>query len=71
MLLSGRIHLSQTNGGVKLSLFMYPSSAESSIFQLEAAVKRPWREVCVTLVTSVATQQPTVGQELIFKIQTL
>lgn len=45
MLLSGRIHLSQTNGGVKLSLFIYPSSPESSIFQL-AAGKRLWREVC-------------------------
>lgn len=46
VLLSGRIHLSQTNGGVKLSLFIYPSSPESSIFQLEAAGKRLWREVC-------------------------
>lgn len=45
MLLSGCIHLSQTNGCVKLSLFMYPSSRESSIFQLEAAGKRLWREV--------------------------
>lgn len=45
VLLSGRIHLSQTNGGVKLSLFIYPSSPESSIFQL-AAGKRLWREVC-------------------------
>lgn len=46
MRLSGRIHLSQTNGGVKLSLFIYPSSPESFIFQLEAAGKRLWREVC-------------------------
>ncbi len=46
MLLSGCIHLSQTNGGVKLSLLMYPSSPESSIFQLEAAGKRLRREVC-------------------------
>lgn len=45
MLLSGCIHLSQTNGCVKLSLFIYPSSPESSIFQLEAAGKRLWREV--------------------------
>lgn len=45
VLLSGRIHLSQTNGGVRLSLFIYPSSPESSIFQL-AAGKRLWREVC-------------------------
>lgn len=44
--LSGRIHLSQTNGGVKLSLFIYPSSPESSIFQLQAAGKPLWREVC-------------------------
>lgn len=45
MLLSGCIHLSQTNGCVKLSLFIYPSSPEGSIFQLEAAGKRLWRKV--------------------------
>lgn len=68
VLLSGRIHLSQTNGGVKLSLFIYPSSPESSIFQLEAAGERLWREVCDPM-TPVAPQ-PTVRQELILKIQT-
>lgn len=46
MLLSGCIHLSQTNGCVKLSLYIYPSSPESSIFQLEAAGKRLQGEVC-------------------------
>lgn len=45
MLLSGCIHLSQTNGRVKLSLLIYPARRESSIFQLEAAGKRLWREV--------------------------
>jgi len=45
VLLSGCIHLSQTNGCVKLSLLIYPSGPESSIFQLEAAGKRLWRKV--------------------------
>lgn len=45
VLLSGCIHLSQTNGGVKLSLFIYPCRRESSIFQSQAAGKRLRREV--------------------------
>lgn len=45
VLLSGCIHLSQTNGDVKLSLFIYPCRRESSIFQSQAAGKRLRREV--------------------------
>lgn len=45
VLLSGCIHLRQTNGGVKLSLLIYPCRRESSIFQSQAAGKRLRREV--------------------------
>ena len=45
MLLFGYIHLSQINGCVNLSPFIYPSRPECSIFQPDTAGKLLQREV--------------------------